>query len=48
MLLSGLVHIHTDRRAEWESDRDRKRKGEREGEGVADCRYICIYTCSRR
>lgn len=34
MLLSGLVHIHTDRRAEWESDRDRKREGEREGQGL--------------
>lgn len=26
MLLSGLVHIHTDRQAEWESDRENERE----------------------
>lgn len=43
-----FTFTRTGRQAEWESDRDRKRDGERDGEGVADCRYICIYTCSRR
>lgn len=26
MLLSGLVHIHTNRQAEWESDRENERE----------------------